>query len=70
MTLQRDIYVKSLIIDIDSDKGKIDCNGFRIFASEGIFIHSIQMIQIMHLFLEIMAQMVLMVEMVVLLQFK
>jgi len=39
LTLQRDIYVKTLILDIDTDKGKIDCNGFRIFASEGIFIH-------------------------------
>ena len=39
LTLQRDLYVRTLILDIDTDKGKIDCNGFRIFASEGIFIH-------------------------------
>lgn len=40
ITLKRDIYVGALILDVSTADLNIDCNGFRIFASEGIFIHS------------------------------
>ena len=40
ITLKRDLYARLLILDVSQDTLKIDTNGFRIFASEGIFVYS------------------------------
>ena len=38
--LERDVYVKRLILDIQNSSLSFKMNGFRLFASEGIFVYS------------------------------
>ncbi len=38
--LERDVYLKRLILGIDDGDIKVHMNGYRLFASEGIFIYS------------------------------
>ena len=38
--LERDVYVKRLILDIQNSSLSFKMNGYRLFASEGIFVYS------------------------------